>query len=411
MTVNVMNRYLPPHQRKGAINGDAVDAERRNLDFHNQASQVRLVVPSALELKLSECPVDADELEGLPEGCKALTLYYPEKAPEELLVWFKTACGECNARLEFPTELSKLERARWHSLAHRKGLHTESRGVGDDRFLSVLTQPPAAEDGSGSGGEGAGSDGGFAGGSSRVLNRHQRHRAQQVYDFCQLEGGRFWDYSKGELEEMVASGQPWPEDLRDMVERRERGAKVSQLLRQGQPAEALQMLFDSPKLAWQKDEYSGGYPIHIATFKGYNTVVQFLASLPNVIEQRDGQRETPLAIAIRRGNLEMQTLLIEAGADLEHANFHREPPLAPAKKEAGHSSSEEEREKEEEYISWNRAERRAYKHGGEGGPNRRQSLESRRSLDGTGRRSIDAGKGSGRRRSVDFPQTSTHCPW
>ena len=42
----------------------------------------------------------------------------------------------------------------------------------------------------------------------------------QVYDFCQLEGGRFWDYSKGELEEMVASGQPWPEDLRDMVERR-----------------------------------------------------------------------------------------------------------------------------------------------------------------------------------------------
>ncbi len=48
---------------------------------------------------------------------------------------------------------------------------------------------------------------------------------------------------------------------------RERGAKVSQLLRQGQPAEALQMLFDSPKLAWQKDEYSGGYPIHIATFK------------------------------------------------------------------------------------------------------------------------------------------------
>ena len=27
------------------------------------------------------------------------------------------------------------------------------------------------------------------------------------------------------------------------------------------------MLFDNPKLAWQKDEYSGGYPIHIATFK------------------------------------------------------------------------------------------------------------------------------------------------
>ena len=26
------------------------------------------------------------------------------------------------------------------------------------------------------------------------------------------------------------------------------------------------MLFDNPKLAWQKDEYSGGYPIHVATW-------------------------------------------------------------------------------------------------------------------------------------------------
>lgn len=47
---------------------------------------------------------------------------------------------------------------------------------------------------------------------------------------------------------------------------RERGAKVSQLLRQGEPAEALQMLFDNPKLAWQKDEFSGGYPIHVAAW-------------------------------------------------------------------------------------------------------------------------------------------------
>jgi hypothetical protein len=98
---------------------------------------------------------------------------------------------------------------------------------------------------------------------------------------------------------------------------------------------------------------------------------------------------------------------------LEHANFHREPPL----RKEGHSSSEEDREKEEEYISWNRAERRAYKHGGEGGPGRRRSMEGRRSLD-AGRRSLDAcrrsldnGGSSSRRRSVDFPQTTTHCPW
>lgn len=50
--------------------------------------------------------------------------------------------------------------------------------------------------------------------------RSQRHRAQQIYDFCQLEGGRFWDYSKGELEDMVASAQPLPADLAEMVGRR-----------------------------------------------------------------------------------------------------------------------------------------------------------------------------------------------
>lgn len=30
-------------------------------------------------------------------------------------------------RLEFSPELSKLERAKWHSMAHRKGLRTESQ--------------------------------------------------------------------------------------------------------------------------------------------------------------------------------------------------------------------------------------------------------------------------------------------
>ncbi len=71
-------------------------------------------------------------------------------------------------------------------------------------------------------------------------------------------------------------------------------------------------------------------PVGCVTVQGYNTVVQFLASLPNVIEQRDGQRETPLAIAIRRGNLEMQVwtagrfLLHHSGRVLEqlHCFFH-----------------------------------------------------------------------------------------
>jgi hypothetical protein len=56
---------------------------------------------------------------------------------------------------------------------------------------------------------------------------------------------------------------------------------------------------------------AGPHPAGLLWAQGYKTVVQYLASLPNVIEQRDGQRETPLAIAIRRGNLEMQVRVQE----------------------------------------------------------------------------------------------------
>lgn len=79
-------------------------------------------------------------------------------------------------------------------------------------------------------------------------------------------------------------------------------------------------------------------------------------------------------------------------------------------------------------------ERRAYKHGGEGGPGRRRSMDNggRRSVD-MGRRSLDMArlsldgkaappapgstgsvggsrKPGSRRQSVDLPATS-HCPW
>lgn len=80
-------------------------------------------------------------------------------------------------RLEFPTDLSKHERAKWHSQAHRKGLPTESQGVGDDRFLSILSPQDVDSDGSG----------GPVGSVKHVhLSRAQRHRAQQIYDFCQV---------------------------------------------------------------------------------------------------------------------------------------------------------------------------------------------------------------------------------
>lgn len=41
-------------------------------------------------------------------------------------------------------------------------------------------------------------------------------------------------------------------------------------------------------------------PLLAACLQGYESVVLFLASLPGVLEQRDGQRDTALAVAQRR---------------------------------------------------------------------------------------------------------------
>lgn len=114
------------------------------------------------------------------------------------------------------------------------------------------------------------------------------------------------------------------------------------------------------------------------------------------------------------------------------AAIGKQPPCS------GHNSSSDDLPaavaapaEEEEYVSWNRAERRAYKHGGEGGPSRRRSVDNgrrasvdngrRASMDNGRRASVDASRrtsidgkppaaGSGRRRSMDV-QVHSHCPW
>lgn len=126
------------------------------------------------------------------------------------------------------------------------------------------------------------------------------------------EGGKHWERSRGEIEALVASGQPLPPDLQAVVDKRwvegswcrclvhiacchvdqqqlllsvrvpalsagsaqgllrceccgpvpacfrERGQRVNTLLKAGQPSEALELLADDPKLAWVKDAESGG---------------------------------------------------------------------------------------------------------------------------------------------------------
>lgn len=96
----------------------------------------------------------------------------------------------------------------------------------------------------------------------------------------------------------------------------------------------------------------------LACLQGYESVALFLASLPGCLEQRDGRRETALAVARRRGHTTIEELLLEAGARPETASFSSAPPASAS----GSGCSEEA-----EYCSWSAEERRSYRHGGEGG--------------------------------------------
>lgn len=105
--------------------------------------------------------------------------------------------------------LSKQERARWHAEANRHRLHKQSLGVGDARHLRVGTAPLDAEAG------GLPTQGG-----KLLLTAEQARRADEIYTACQMEGGKHWERSRGEVEALVASGQPLPADLQELAERR-----------------------------------------------------------------------------------------------------------------------------------------------------------------------------------------------
>ncbi|EFN54330.1 hypothetical protein CHLNCDRAFT_135566 [Chlorella variabilis] len=345
-------RYIPPSRRREGGAADAADTEPRGLEGAGpELSQVRLVVlrqGTTAALDTSSCPLDIEAQEGDPPA--AWIIYVPEREPERLLRWFASVLGGGAARLEFPASLSKRERAWWHGIANRHRLHTESVGVGDGRYLTVSTAAPGGGE---EGGEAP--EGGAARGAAR-LTREQQQRANAIYDACQMEGGKYWERSRGEVEALVASGQPLPADLEALADKRLRGQRVNELLRGGSPTEALELLSVDPKLAWVKDSQTGGYPVHIAAWKGYESVALFLASLPGVLEQRDGRRETALAVARRRRHAAIEELLLEAGANPEHASFQEAAP-----------SSSGGAAEEGEYMSWSAEERQRYRHGGEGG--------------------------------------------
>ena len=205
---------------------------------------------------------------------------------------------------------------------------------------------------------------------------------------------------------------------------RERGQEVCRLLREGDPSGALELLLDDPKLAFVRDEHSGGFPAHVAAFKvralaasahactphprracalacarplpppsprqGYEGASQYLASLAGVLEQRDGRRETPLGVALRYRQAAVAQVLREAGARDEGASFAPEA-LTTARWDEGGEEGDAGG-----YMSWGNKERQSYKRGG------KSTAWRARGASGRGREQLgvdDSGSGDAR------------CPW
>lgn len=137
--------------------------------------------------------------------------------------------------------------------------------------------------------------------------------------------------------------------------------------------------------------------------QGYESVVLYLASLPGCLEQRDGRRETALAVARRRRQAAIESLLLEAGANPDLASFQAGSGGGGGGGPAAAAAAEEEAE--EEYMSWSRDERLSYRHGG-----------ARGGGSGSGRggpppglhSSPSRGGGPGKRQQQEQPQ---RCPW
>lgn len=75
-----------------------------------------------------------------------------------------------------------------------------------------------------------------------------------------------WGISQGEVAAMLQEGGQVPPDVHQMIDRREKGQHLSQLLQNRRADAALELLSAQPALVWVRDEDSGGYPLHIAVW-------------------------------------------------------------------------------------------------------------------------------------------------
>ncbi|KAF6254896.1 hypothetical protein COO60DRAFT_276890 [Scenedesmus sp. NREL 46B-D3] len=126
--------------------------------------------------------------------------------------------------------------------------------------------------------------GGSSSSSSRpVVCRGEPGWAQQVWHWCQQEGAALERFSQGEVRELLAAGEAaLPQELADLIQKREASIALVDALSSKDEAAALALLQQAPassRLAWVRDSRSGGYPAHVAAWHGLGHFIKQLVKV------------------------------------------------------------------------------------------------------------------------------------
>eukprot|EP00884_Botryococcus_braunii_P014366 jgi/Botrbrau1/22930/Bobra.0030s0008.1 len=224
---------------------------------------------------------------------------------KKLLKWFQAGVQDDSlARLEFPTTLSKDDRAVVHrcidSLRGKPDLASLSGGVGEDRQIVVCgAQSPEVQ-------------------TARVsLTDNDQHKADCLYKWAQ-EGNL--TVSRDEAKEMIRYGKFSTPELKKLYEEKSNEQKVvwhiCRAIDSGDHGVLKQIIEKYPEVVecGAFDLKNGIGPLHIAAARGDLKALQMLLDAKAPPDALDGASQTPLEVARKEEQCEAEGMLISRGA-------------------------------------------------------------------------------------------------